>query len=79
MTKTEREVAIKEAEDMLKAWKKAEIDITKGEEYEIEGRSLKRVNMTHVISRQKFWTGEIKRLKNKKTGGAKIGQFIPMG
>lgn len=31
------------------------------------------------LKAQERWKAEIKKLENKKTGGAKIGQFIPMG
>jgi len=64
---------------MLTAWEEAELAITSGEEYEIAGRKLKMVNMTHVISSQARWKAEIKRLKNGRTGGARIAQIVPQG
>ena len=40
---------------------------------------VKRVGIDGVIKSQERWKAEIKKLENKKTGGAKIGQIIPMG
>lgn len=79
MTKTERLEALKKAQDMLKAWEEAELAVTSGEEYEIEGRKLKMVNMSHIVNAQARWKAEIKRLKNGRTGGARIAQIVPLG
>ena len=79
MSARERTEKLLEAKGMLLAWEKAELKLTTGEEYSVEGMSNKRVGIDGVLKAQERWKAEIKKLENKKTGGAKIGQFIPMG
>ena len=79
MTVKERAEKLLKAKEMLLAWEKAELKLTTGEEYSVEGMSNKRVGIDGVLKAQERWKAEIKKLENKKTGGAKIGQFIPMG
>ena len=63
MTRTERIAKLKKAKEMLAAWELAELKVTSGEEYEIEGRKLKMVNMSHIVNAQARWRQEIKRLE----------------
>ena len=79
MTRTERIAKLKKAKEMLAAWELAELKVTSGEEYEIEGRKLKMVNMSHIVNAQAKWRQEIKRLESGRTGGARIAQIVPLG
>lgn len=69
-------ISIEEAREFLKMWLDAERAVSTGQSYKIGTRSLTRVNLSEIASRQQYWRNEIAKLENG-TNGARVMRGVP--
>ena len=55
---------LEEAQNHLKAWMKAEIEVASGQSYQIGSRRLDRANLYQIREQIKFWKNEIQKLQS---------------
>lgn len=64
----DKKAEINENREMLALWKKAEKAITTGQEYTINGRTLRRVDAKLILERIEYYEDKIKRLERGHKG-----------
>lgn len=65
-------ITLVQAEAQLEAYLSASLKIAQGQEYEMDGRKLKRADLGYVQQQIRYWDGMVKRL-SKTTRRA----FVP--
>ena len=65
---------------MLDAWLEAELQITAGQSYSIDGKTVTKANLSEVRNSVKYWERQVTLLKRKKKGKGRVrvSNVVPM-
>lgn len=65
-----------QAQAHLDAWLAADTAVASGQSYSIGGRSLTRADAAKIAERIAFWSREVERLTNSRTG-LRVQRIVP--
>lgn len=68
---------IVEAKKHLDAWLKADLAVSTGKEYKLNGQSLTRADVPQIKERIQFWKREVELLEGGQRRGARAFSVIP--
>jgi len=58
-------ITLTQAEAQLAVWLDASTKIASGQEYEIDGRKMKRADLANVNQQIRYWDSQVKRLSGR--------------
>jgi outer membrane PBP1 activator LpoA protein len=72
-------ITLKQAQEHLQAWLKAELEISTSQSYKIGTRSLTRADLSQVREQIKYWQGKVAELENaaKGRGRNRVFRAVP--
>lgn len=70
-------ITLAQAEAKLQTWLDAEDAVARGQEYAIEGRSLKRADLKMIGDRVTYWNGMVAQLSRTSQTSSRVRRAVP--